>query len=114
MANIMNQIWQRVDSGVKATRATKQHQEDQDTDSLSASTESEQDEYMAKRRRLNHQEGDTISVVANEDNIKQLLKDMDSSNLQQNNESPTGDSLLLEPEAQFNEDKSLRPAVGKD
>ena len=113
MADIMNQIWQRVDSGGKAARATKRHQEDQDTDSSSASTESEQDEYTAKRRRPNHQEGDTISVVASEDDVKQLLKDMGSSNLQQNNESPTDDSLLLELEAQFNEDKSLGPAVGE-
>ena len=80
MANIMNQIWQRVDSGGKI---------------------------------LNHQEGDTMSVVAREDDVKQLLKDMGSSNLQQNNASPTDDSLLLELEAQFNEDKSLGPAVGE-
>ena len=38
---------------------------------------------------------------------------MGSSNLQQNNESPTDNSLLLELEAQFNEDKSLGPAVGE-
>ena len=36
-ADIINQIWQRVDSGGKAAWATKQHQEDQDTDSSSAS-----------------------------------------------------------------------------
>ena len=75
MAEVIKQIWQRVYSGGKAAQTTKRHQEEQDTDS-SEEFSKEQDEHTTKRRRLNHQ-GDTISVVASQDKVRELLKDID-------------------------------------
>ena len=106
MTEIMSQIWQRVDSGGKTARTKKRLQQEQN--SSVNSSESEPDEHTAKRRCPNRED----DLAASDDEVRQLLND---TNNPQDNESSDlpDDGLLQELEAQFNEDKSLGPAVGE-
>ncbi|CAB4017116.1 Hypothetical predicted protein, partial [Paramuricea clavata] len=61
MAATLGQIWQHVDSGGKTAKAKKRQQEDQ------YSSESERDEHTAKRRRSAHENEDSLSVTASDD-----------------------------------------------
>ena len=110
MTEIMSQIWQRVDSGGKTARTKKRLQQEQN--SSANSSESEPDEHTTKRRCPNREDDDSVSLAASDDEVRQLLND---TNNPQDNESSDlpDDGLLQELQAQFNEDKSLGPAVGE-
>ncbi len=71
MAELLGQIWQRVQSGGKTVKGRKRPQEENN------SSESEQDDYTAKRRRVAHGDDhdDSLSVEASDDEVGQLLSD---------------------------------------
>ncbi|CAB3998151.1 Hypothetical predicted protein [Paramuricea clavata] len=71
MAAILGQIWQHINSGGKTAKAKKRQQEDQ------YSSESERDEHTAKRRRSAHENEDSLSVTASDNEVRQLLNDSD-------------------------------------
>ena len=109
MAEIMNQIWQRVDSGGKASRATKRRCEELNSSASSSESEQDnQDEHSAKRQCSNpNEDDDTVSVIASEDEVRQLLHDSDHPQRNKESSNLPDDNLLRELEEQFNEDKSL-------
>ncbi len=111
MAELLGQIWQRVQSGGKTVKGRKRPQEENN------SSESEQDDYTAKRRRVAHgnDHDDSLSVEASEDEVGQLLSDGDTASQNDGSSAPDVpvDDLLQQLEAQFSEDKSIGPAIGE-
>ena len=111
MAELLGQIWQRVQSGGKTVKGRKRPQEENN------SSESEQDDYTAKRRRVadGDDHDDSLSVEASEDEVGQLLSDGDTASQNDGSSAPDVlvDDLLQQLEAQFSEDKSIGPAIGE-
>lgn len=114
MAEILGQVWQRVDSGGKPLVTRKRRQDEQN------SSESESDERRAKNRRTAFENDDSISVAASDEDLADLLRSNTSDDRQQQDKSDqvtgsdtTDNDLLHELELQFNDDEQLGPAIGE-